>query len=160
VIIWHVPAITAGFIVFVTLIYAIARWRKAPAAFKAIVWVAAANLAAGALIGFWTARVLDRSTDTDAGRRVTVSGDASTAPPVGGASTAIAPRGAPTISGGAPLSPSERGTPILSAYVGQALAQRLWVRSRPGLRKNGLKSLRVVTLEITSPLQHSVRLPS
>lgn len=110
----QLAAIAAGFIVFMTLIYAIARWWKAPAAFKAIVWVGAANLAAGALIGFWTVRVFD-----------------SHAPSVAGAPSAIFPGGVPSGSSGVPPSPSKRAVPILNAYVGQALAQG-WAKD-PGL---------------------------
>jgi len=36
--IWPFAGIAAGVIVFATLTYAVARWRKAPAAFKAIIW--------------------------------------------------------------------------------------------------------------------------
>ncbi len=125
--IWHFAGIAAGFIVFATLVYAIARWRKAPTAFKAIIWVAAANLVAGLLIGVWTVRMLDRWTGAHVSEPVKASRGASTAPSAAGAPPAVAPAGAPTISGGAPLSASERAAPILSAYVGQALAQR-WAK--------------------------------
>lgn len=117
----HVPAIAGGFIVLVTLIYAIARWRNAPAAFKAIVWIAAANLVAGALVGFWTARSLDRSTDTDASRRVTVSGGESTVPSVGVAPTVVAPGSTPTAASSTHVSAAGPPSGILASYVGPAL---------------------------------------
>jgi hypothetical protein len=120
----YLPGIAAGFIVLVTLIYAVARWRKAPTAFKAIIWVAAANLVAGLLIGVWSLRAVDRWTGTDASRPVKVPGADSTAASAAALPASTAPAGAPTISGTAPLPPSERTAPILNAYIGQALAQR------------------------------------
>lgn len=110
-----------------TLIYAIVRWRKAPAAFRAIVWIAAANLVAGALIGFWTAHLLGAWSASDASRSVRTPGGERTLPSSAGTPTAVAPRGTPTISGRGRPSSSVHTAAIVSAYVGQALAQR-WAK--------------------------------
>jgi hypothetical protein len=50
---WNIAAVTAAALVLVVAIYVVAKWRRAPAAFRAIGAVAGICFVAGFLVGIW-----------------------------------------------------------------------------------------------------------
>jgi hypothetical protein len=98
---WYLLPISATLMVLGVLLYLLLRWRKARRAFRAMVVVAIANVAAGVLLGLWSMHMVDSWTGSPAGS---------------------APSAPPSASAGATAETNPLG-PIVASYVGQALAQ-------------------------------------
>lgn len=109
---WQIPAFAAAILILGTIGYVVARWRKAPHAFKAIMRVAVISFTAGALLGvsglhFW--------------RRWTVN--ERFAPIAYPKPTPANTRATPTRLTSAPHVSAGETSSILASYVGEALAQ-------------------------------------
>ena len=122
---WNYLIISAAVTLCAVLTYLVLRWRKAQRAFRAMIFVATACLAAGVLIGVWSMHVLDAWTHS-AGTSAASSPDSATRAPEASSlprtpAAETGPSVSPASSAGAP---TERTSIIIGSYIGQALSQK------------------------------------